>query len=137
MTRIAFLCQERFQCGKPHPQAYPRGSGAALCNNPAAYVLKRAQQAGVPAVLFSREELESPEREHSVLGLLREHRVDLIILAGFQENPGASDPRHPGKIVNIHPALLPKYGGPGMYGDRVHKAVLITGKPARDHRTHC
>ncbi|MDD4919210.1 MAG: phosphoribosylglycinamide formyltransferase [Bacteroidales bacterium] len=113
-----------------------------MCNNPKAYVLKRAQQLHVPAVVFSREELnapamcfseklwrvpapETPDQERSVMELLKAHRIDFIILAGFLwKIPVHVIRSWPGRIVNIHPALLPKYGGPGMYGERVHREVI-------------
>lgn len=119
-----------------------------LCNNPKAFVLKRAQELHVPAVVFSRQELcavagvpgqkpgtsveelagrepEDPEQECSVMGLLKAHRIDFIVLAGFLwKIPAHVISAWPGRIVNIHPALLPKYGGAGMYGERVHREVI-------------
>ncbi|NLH23330.1 MAG: phosphoribosylglycinamide formyltransferase [Bacteroidales bacterium] len=119
-----------------------------LCNNPKAFVLKRAQELHVPAVVFSRQELcavagvpgqkpgtsveelagrepEDPEQECSVMGLLKAHRIDFIVLAGFLwKIPVHVIRAFPGRIVNIHPALLPKYGGAGMYGERVHREVI-------------
>ncbi len=100
-----------------------------LCNKPGAYVLQRAQRLHVPTVLFSREELEDPDHEHSVLKLLKTYKIDFIILAGFLwKIPADLIRTWPQKIVNIHPALLPKYGGQGMYGDRVHKTVIENGE---------
>jgi len=96
-----------------------------LCNKPGAYVLQRARQNDVPTMVFSREELEDPDHESNLTGILKAHKIDFIILAGFLwKIPEHLIRAWPGKILNIHPALLPKYGGPGMYGDRVHKAVL-------------
>lgn len=100
-----------------------------LCNNPQAYVLQRAKRLHIPTVLFSKEELEDPSHKYSVLKLLKTHKIDFIILAGFLwKIPEDMIRAWPEKIVNIHPALLPKYGGPGMYGDRVHKAVMENGE---------
>lgn len=94
---------------------------AVFCNNPAAGVIARAEALGVPVVLFTREELAG----ESVLLKLQTFRPDLIVLAGFLlKFPDHLIEAFPGVIVNIHPALLPKYGGKGMYGMHVHRAVL-------------
>ncbi len=95
-----------------------------LSNNPGAYVIRRAVRLGVPARVFSREDL----KEGRVLALLREYSVDFVVLAGFlwlvpPDIIGA----YRNRIVNIHPALLPGYGGKGMYGHHVHEAVLASG----------
>jgi len=94
---------------------------AIYCNNPEAFVIERAEKLGIPVRLFTRSEL----REGEVLGMLVADHVDWIILAGFllliPENLIES---FPGQIINIHPALLPKYGGKGMYGHHVHEAVV-------------
>jgi len=98
---------------------------AIYCNNPEAFVLERAKNLGIPVRVFSRSEL----REGDVLGMLIADHVDWIILAGFllliPENLIES---FPGQIINIHPALLPKYGGKGMYGHHVHEAVVEKGE---------
>jgi phosphoribosylglycinamide formyltransferase-1 len=100
-----------------------------LCNKPGAYVLQRARQLDVQTRIFSREELEDPGHQNSLAGILETNKIDLIILAGFLwKIPEHLIRQWPGRILNIHPALLPKYGGPGMYGDRVHKAVLQNGE---------
>ncbi|PWA04275.1 phosphoribosylglycinamide formyltransferase [Flavobacterium psychrotolerans] len=94
---------------------------AVFCNNPSAKVLERAKNHGVPTVLFSREDLKS----ELILHKLNAFRPDLIVLAGFLLHlPPVIIKRYSNKIINIHPALLPKYGGKGMYGMNVHKAVL-------------
>lgn len=94
---------------------------AVFCNNPNALVLERAQKHHVPSVVFTKEELLAD----NVLLKLQAFRPDLIVLAGFLW----MFPRHivdhfPNSIINIHPALLPKYGGKGMYGMNVHRAIL-------------
>ncbi len=100
-----------------------------LCNKPGAYVLERVRRLDVQTRVFSREELEDPGHENSLAEILKTNKIDLIILAGFLwKIPEHLIRQWPGKILNIHPALLPKYGGPGMYGDRVHKAVLQNGE---------
>jgi len=92
-----------------------------LSNKKEAYVLQRAQLLGVSNRFFSREDLHN----YTVLKLLEEYRIDFIVLAGFLWLiPKELLRAYPNRIVNIHPALLPKYGGKGMYGARVHETVL-------------
>ncbi len=96
-----------------------------LSNNPGALVLERAQKLHIPHVVFSREELYDTDY---VLDLLTVQNVSYIILAGFLWLVPANILHHfAGRIVNIHPALLPRYGGKGMYGMKVHQAVLDSG----------
>ena len=93
---------------------------AVFCNNPNAKVLERAQNLNIPTFVFSKEALNST----LVLEKLSEYQPDLIVLAGFLlQFPIAIIKEFP-NIINIHPALLPKYGGKGMYGMHVHRAVL-------------
>ena len=97
-----------------------------LSNRKDAYVLERAHRLGVPCRAFPKSDWEIAE---SILDLLREHQIDLIVLAGFLLRiPDALLHAYPNKIINIHPALLPKFGGKGMYGDRVHEAVVMAGE---------
>ena len=93
-----------------------------LTNNPQAYVLQRADNFEIPSHIFSRTEFYETE---NVIKLLKNLQVDLIVLAGFMWLvPTGLLKAFPNKIINLHPSLLPKYGGKGMYGDHVHKAVL-------------
>ena len=97
-----------------------------VCNKPTAGVLEIAQKWGIKTHLIEKEGFFS---EKSCLLALKEHQIDFIVLAGFLwKMPEAVVAAYPKKIVNIHPALLPKYGGKGMYGDRVHAAVLAAGE---------
>lgn len=99
-----------------------------ICNKPDAYVLHRASALGVPSIVLPREELAANEPS-LLLSLLRKHNIDYIILAGYLlKIPAALVSAYPGRIINIHPALLPKFGGKGMYGMHVHKAVLEAGE---------
>ena len=99
--------------------------GLILTNNPKAFVLERAKNLGIPSTVFSKKEFTESEK---VLDTLRDHQIDFIVLAGFLLLvPQYLIDAYPDKIVNIHPALLPKYGGKGMYGDRVHQAVRESG----------
>lgn len=101
------------------------GVSLVLSNRSDAYVLERANRLQVPSEVFLKEDWASGER---ILALLREYRIDFIVLAGFLLRvPELILHAYPNKIINIHPALLPKYGGKGMYGDRVHEAVVAAG----------
>jgi len=97
-----------------------------LSNNPAAQVHERANKLGVPSFVFTRGEFENGA---PVLAKLAEYAVGFIALAGFTNKISAPLLRaFPCKIVNIHPALLPRHGGKGMYGMRVHEAVIAAGE---------
>ncbi|MGC8804160.1 MAG: formyltransferase family protein, partial [Bacteroidales bacterium] len=85
-----------------------------LTNNPKAYVLERTRRLGIESVIFSYDDLYHSTK---VLEILRERQIDFIVLAGFLWLiPPYLLEAYRGRIVNIHPALLPKYGGKGMYG---------------------
>ena len=89
------------------------------CNKPDAFVLERAKNLDVPSLVFSRSEFKSEEF------LAQLGSVDYIILAGFLwKIPEYLIQAFPDKIINIHPALLPSYGGKGMYGSHVHESVI-------------
>lgn len=93
-----------------------------LSNNPDAYVLQRADNFEIPTHIFNRKGFYQSDE---VLKLLQNLKTDLIVLAGFLWLvPQNLLEAFPGKIINIHPALLPNYGGKGMYGDHIHRAVL-------------
>jgi phosphoribosylglycinamide formyltransferase-1 len=93
-----------------------------LSNKKDAFVLERAKNHKIPSCSFNRDEFYSSDK---ILDLLMGHHIDLIVLAGFLWLvPGNLLRKYPNRIINIHPALLPKYGGKGMYGMRVHKAVV-------------
>ena len=96
-----------------------------LSNNPSAYVLQRAKNLGVATGSFTREDIYDTGH---LVHLLEQAGVDFIVLAGFLWLiPPSLIKAYPNRIVNIHPALLPKYSGKGMYGDRVHRAVKDAG----------
>jgi phosphoribosylglycinamide formyltransferase-1 len=101
-----------------------------VSNRADAGALERARAAGVPSEVVPPETFSSPEAfGERLLELLREHRIDLVVLAGFLRRiPATVVAAYLGRMVNIHPALLPRYGGPGMYGSRVHAAVLAAGE---------
>lgn len=92
-----------------------------VSDNPNAGVLNMAQEKGVPTRIINRQTLHSEDFTAELSGL----DPDLIVLAGFLKKiPELMVRRFPNKIINIHPALLPKYGGKGMYGMHVHQAVI-------------
>jgi phosphoribosylglycinamide formyltransferase-1 len=97
-----------------------------LSNNPDAYVLRRAREAGIETVVFDRAQWKD---DTFIIDTLRARGIDYIVLAGFLWLvPGGLVAAYRDRIVNIHPALLPKYGGKGMYGDNVHRAVIAAGE---------
>jgi phosphoribosylglycinamide formyltransferase-1 len=92
-----------------------------ITNNPKAKVLERAKKYSIPTEIITKQELEQEE----LLTNLAEINPDLIVLAGFLlKFPLSILKKFPNKVINIHPALLPKYGGKGMYGMNVHLAIL-------------
>ena len=93
-----------------------------VSNKKDAFVLERAKKLGIEAVTFSKNEFDTT---NDVVDFLQSKGVDFIILAGFLlKIPANLLKAFPHRIINIHPALLPKFGGKGMYGDNVHKAVV-------------
>ena len=97
-----------------------------MSNNADAYVLTRARKFHIPTLAFSRQELYQSSH---ILDILSVQEIDYIVLAGFLWLiPTYILKTYPNRIVNIHPALLPGYGGKGMYGMRVHEAVIAAGE---------
>lgn len=93
-----------------------------LSNKPQAYVLQRAKKLKVDSLVFDRHSFYQSEK---IVEKLENRKIDLIVLAGFLWLiPKNIIRAFPDKIINIHPALLPKYGGKGMYGSHVHEAVV-------------
>jgi len=102
--------------------ASPVSVEVILSNNPHAYVLERAKMIQVPSRIFTRDEFYQSE---TILDILHKQEVEYLILAGFLWLiPASLLKAYPDKIINIHPALLPRYGGKGMYGMKVHEAVI-------------
>ncbi len=98
-----------------------------VCNKPGAGVLKIAENEQIPAILVEKSTFFS---ENSCKNALSAHGIDFIVLAGFLwKIPFSLIQAYPHRIINIHPALLPAYGGKGMYGHHVHQAVLNAGEP--------
>jgi len=115
--------------------ALPAGGPAEVAlvlSNRAAAGLELARERGIPALV-----LADPADAREWLAALAAHRADLIVLAGYLKLvPRDVVERYRGRIINIHPALLPAFGGPGMYGRRVHEAVLASGAPVSGATVH-
>ena len=122
--------------------ALPAGGGSGAGGGPAEVVLalsnraaaglELARERGIPALV-----LADPADGREWLDALAAHRADLIVLAGYLKLvPPEVVERYRGRIINIHPALLPAFGGPGMYGRRVHEAVLASGAAVSGATVH-
>jgi phosphoribosylglycinamide formyltransferase-1 len=100
-----------------------------VSNSIKAYGLTRAENEGIEAFIFKQKKYPSPEAAaEDLLNKLQERKIDYIALAGYLKLlPSNVVAAYSKRIVNIHPALLPKYGGKGMYGHHVHEAVLASG----------
>ncbi len=100
-------------------------SALVISNRADAYALVRAQNLDVPTVVLTKKQINDPD---VLLPLLRQYHIDFIVLAGFLLMiPDYLIEAFPKKIINLHPALLPKHGGKGMYGHHVHEAVKKSG----------
>jgi len=129
MTRLAVFAsgsgtnaQKIFEYFQNHTQIKVAG---LFTNKAGAGVIERAQKFEVPVHVFTKEQFKQGE----LAALLQQQGIDFIVLAGFLWlMPPAIVQRYSGKMVNIHPALLPQYGGKGMYGHHVHQAVVAAGE---------
>jgi len=100
-----------------------------LTNNPEAGVLAIARESNIPGIIISRGSFESREEFlDTMLSALKNHGIEMIVLAGYMKKiPPEVISQYSNRILNIHPALLPSFGGKGMFGHHVHEAVLQTG----------
>ena len=99
-----------------------------ISNNPDAFALERAKEAGIPSFCVNKK-LFGQGFHVQMLELLVRHNADIVFLAGFLKKlPDIILQEYKNRIFNIHPSLLPKFGGKGMYGLNVHKAVLNAGE---------
>ncbi|MBQ8959206.1 MAG: phosphoribosylglycinamide formyltransferase [Bacteroidales bacterium] len=97
-----------------------------VCNNPKAYSIERAKNLGIPMRMITKADFSSEAFTKEMQSL----DIDLIVLAGFLwKIPESLIKAFPNRIINIHPALLPKYGGKGFYGEHVHEAVVAAKEP--------
>ena len=109
--------------------AIPHGEIVLVCaSNESAYALTRAANHGVPGVAVPKSKLSQTEFEDTLMKHLTDHRVDLIVLAGFLSILSEDFVKQwPDRIINVHPALIPSFCGKGMYGLKVHEAALEKG----------
>ncbi len=109
-----------------------------VSNKEDAYGLVRAEKAGIDHHIFIRNNFpDSDSAGQHLLDILNEHKVDMIALAGYlRKLPPVTIRAYRNRIVNIHPALLPKFGGKGMYGIRVHEAVIEAGEKESGASVH-
>ena len=99
--------------------------------------LDRARRAGIPAEVVAVRERAQDDVARDMLALFEKYAIELIVLAGYLKLvPAAVVARYAGRIVNVHPALLPAFGGPGMYGMRVHRAVIDAGATVSGPTVH-
>jgi formyltetrahydrofolate-dependent phosphoribosylglycinamide formyltransferase len=99
-----------------------------IASNSRCYGIERARKLGIPVAIIPRKEFAGVEDfSAKIAQTLREYRVDLALMAGFLSLWTIPED-YWGKVMNIHPALLPKYGGQGMHGERVHAAVMAAGE---------
>lgn len=141
--RIAFLASHNGSnmqaiidaCKSAALQAVP---AVVISNNSDSGAMARARQDGIPCYHLSSKTHPSPEAlDESILELLQRHRTDIVVLAGYMKKLGPRTLAHyAGATLNIHPSLLPKHGGQGMYGVRVHAAVLAAGETESGPTVH-
>lgn len=117
---------------------YPARIAVVISSSKKAYGLTRAENAGIPGVVLRKKDFESKEAYTvRLLEVLKEHDTDVICLAGYLKLiPPEVVRAYRNRILNIHPALLPKFGGKGMYGLRVHQAVLEAGETVSGPTVH-
>jgi phosphoribosylglycinamide formyltransferase 1 len=98
-----------------------------VCSNSTAYALERARAAGIDTHIIRRRDFETQEAySDAITAVLADYEVDLVVAAGYTQRY-VFPKRFEGRMLNVHPALLPKYGGQGMWGHHVHEAVLAAG----------
>lgn len=141
--RIAFLASHNGSnmqaiidaCKSAALQAVP---AVVISNNSDSGAMARARQDGIPCYHLSSKTHPSPEAlDESILEFLQRHRTDIVVLAGYMKKLGPRTLAHyAGATLNIHPSLLPKHGGQGMYGVRVHAAVLAAGETESGPTVH-
>jgi phosphoribosylglycinamide formyltransferase-1 len=102
---------------------------AVISNNSRAGALERARNHDIPAIHLSHKQFATPEEfDRKLLSVLKENQTDMLVLAGYMKMLSPVIIReYKNRIINIHPALLPSFGGPGMYGVHVHEAVIKSG----------
>ena len=133
MKHIAIFASGKGSNAKKLIQHFRKNSVAKIsllvCNNPNAEVIEVATEEKIPAILITKKDQQNPSW---LIATLQNHKIDFIVLAGYLWLiPAEVIKEFPNRIINIHPSLLPKYGGKGMYGMKVHEAV----KAAREKQS--
>ena len=114
------------------PDQAPATVALVVTDRATAGALGRAERCGIATIT-----VDDPSDAANLLEILTDHRVQLIVLAGYLKLvPKPVTTAFAGRIVNVHPALLPRHGGPGMYGIRVHRAVVAAGDPESGATVH-
>ena len=144
LLRIGFLCSHRGSnmnsvvqaCRSGELHAYP---SVVIANNSNSGALERAHELDIPCYHYSRTTCPDPEAlDELILGTLVNHKCDFVLLAGYMRKLGPKTlAGFPNRVLNIHPALLPKFGGQGMYGKRVHEAVIASRERSTGITIHC
>lgn len=130
--RIAFLASHNGSSARAITQACDQEDLKAdpavlISNNPESNALKWARDEKLKTYCLNDKNIQDPDRE--IANILEDHKIDLVVCSGYMKLIGPETiSAMKGKILNIHPALLPKYGGKGMYGARVHRAVRESGE---------
>lgn len=121
MQAVIDACQDGRLAARP---------SVVISNNSRSQALTRGRAAAIPTYHLSSQTHPEPEvLDQTIVGVLAHHQVDLVLLAGYMRKLGQRTLAHyQGRILNIHPSLLPKFGGQDMYGDHVHAAVLAAGE---------
>ena len=109
-----------------------------ISNNSRAFALERARRAEIPTAHLSSATHPNPaDLDAAITEAMRDHGVQIIALAGYMKKLGPRTlSEYENRILNIHPSLLPKFGGPGMYGEKVHAAVLAAGETESGATVH-
>ena len=141
--RLGFLASHRGSnmqaiidaCKEGRLDAEPR---VVISNNSGSTALQRAKNEGIPAYHLSQKAHPGPgQLDRAILDTLVKHGVNMMVLAGYMRLLGPlTVSRFPGRILNIHPALLPKFGGKGLFGKAVHEAVLAAGERVTGATVH-
>ena len=132
-AHFSLFCASKLRVMKKNIAIFASGSGSNAENiiryfqkNDSVQVSLVLSRLGVACNVFPKEDWIAGDE---ILAILQEYRIDFVVLAGFLVRvPDLLLHAYPDKIINIHPALLPKFGGKGMYGDRVHEAVVAAGE---------
>lgn len=141
--KLGFLASHRGSSMRAIVEAIRTGrlnaeARVVISNNRDAAALDYARAAGIPAYHLSGNTHPDPaELDRAILDALQKHDVTLVILSGYMKKIGPLTlAAYQDRILNIHPALLPRFGGQGMYGKRVHEAVLAAGEPVTGVTVH-